>query len=73
MNIDYLWGRLSSDGHYVTEFGRSGVTIQDLIAGTGVSLPNNVVLFWPMLSGNGHYIVVLDALTSGGSINVHCR
>lgn len=73
--FDIIWGRLSSDGRYVTELARlgaasHGVTIQDLIAGTSVSLPNTAVLLWPVLSGNGRYLVVLNTLTSGGTINV---
>ena len=61
-----LWGRLSGDGRYVTEFGSSGVAIRDRIAGTGVTVSTSLSLFWPVLSGNGRYLVLLDSTAAGG-------
>jgi Tol biopolymer transport system component len=65
-----IWGRLSGDGRYVTEFGSSGVTVADRVAGTGVLLSNsNFTVFWPVLSGNGRYLVLLNG-TGGNSVTV---
>jgi hypothetical protein len=48
----------------VTAFSSAGVFIRDRFAGP-VSTPDGASSWtWPMLSGNGRYVVVLD--TSGG-------
>jgi len=68
LSVAVLWGRLSGDGRYVTEFGSSFTAIRDRIAGTGIFLPST--LFFPVLSANGRYVAAIDTLVTNGTINV---
>ncbi|HEX2687875.1 MAG TPA: Ig-like domain-containing protein [Kofleriaceae bacterium] len=65
-----IWGRLSGDGRYVAEFGLSGVTIRDRIAGTGTTLSTSLTLVFPVLSVNGRYVAMIDSQVVNGVINV---
>jgi len=67
-SVAVLWGRLSGDGRYVTEFGSTFTVILDRIAGTGSTLPST--LFFPVLSPNGRYVAAIDTLVTNGTINV---
>jgi hypothetical protein len=58
-----VWARLSADGRYVTAFA-GFVFIRDRFMGTLSTPAGASTWLWPMLSGNGSYLVTLD--TSGG-------
>jgi Tol biopolymer transport system component len=72
--FDALWGRLSADGRYVTVFrptssvSAPSVIVHDRFSGSSTAIGTSTWQ-WPMISGNGRYIVVLDS-SNGGQIVV---
>jgi Tol biopolymer transport system component len=64
-----LWGRLSADGRYATTFTSGGVLLRDRFAGFASTPPGASSWLWPMISGNGRYVVALDT-SNGGRVIV---
>lgn len=56
-----IWGRLSGDGRYATEFNfdfLGSAVIVDRFAAKSFDLSNGAAWSWPVISGNGRYIAV---------------
>lgn len=61
-------GRLSADGRYLTAFTSSGVFIRDRFAGATSTPTGAVSWMWPVLSGNGRYVLAIDNSNGGRMI-----
>jgi hypothetical protein len=58
------WTRLSGTGRYQVLMNSSfsgGTLIRDRFANTTVTPPGESGWFWPAISSNGRYVVVLDS------------
>ena len=62
-SVAIQWGRLSADGRYVAQFSFAGVAIRDRFAPATAVPPNSALLSWPVFSGNGRYVAVLELTT----------
>lgn len=68
-SLQVIWGRLSSDGRYLAQMSGTGVQVIDRFTPSTMTL-NTTTWFWPVVSGNGRYIVVSDRSSSLGSVTV---
>ncbi|MBC7978330.1 MAG: hypothetical protein H7138_25375 [Myxococcales bacterium] len=68
LSSDVIAGRLSGDGRYLAAFSSSGLVIRDRFAGVTSTPPGASTWMWPMLSGNGRYVVTLDTTGGGRAI-----
>jgi hypothetical protein len=63
--------RLSADGRYLAAYSSTtGVTICDRFKPATATPPGAANWVWPSLSGNGRYVVVLNATAPGGALVV---
>jgi hypothetical protein len=68
-SLQVIWGRLSGDGRYLVQMSATGVQVIDRFTPSTMTLNTNT-WFWPVVSGNGRYIVVSDRSSSLASVTV---
>lgn len=61
-----VWGRLSGDGRYLAEQLTGNVMLFDRFAAASANLSGGRTWAWPVMSGNGRYVVVVE--TRGASV-----
>jgi hypothetical protein len=65
-----IWGRLSGDGRYLAEHTSSGILLIDRFAPATINISNGNTWAWPVVSGNGRYVMVVDTTHPGVGVTV---